>query len=224
MHLSRLILNPRNRSAKSDLADCHEMHCTVLNAFPQDEAHMPRARWKVLYRMEVAGTGRVTLLVQSDIAPVWSHLPAGYLAEAPDNPGCKRIDGVYASLGLDRVLSFRLRANPPKRVARDGDPLLGSRVELQTYKEQLDWLGRKAEGGGFALVAVRVRPELSDVRAVTGDKLRGGKRKGGGLVFGSVLFDGHLRITDANLFRQTLVSGIGTGKAYGFGLLSIAPA
>ena len=42
------------------------------------------------------------------------------------------------------------------------------------------------------------------------------------LTFGDVLFEGRLRVTDAALFRQTLEHGIGSGKAYGFGLLSVA--
>jgi CRISPR system Cascade subunit CasE len=33
-----------------------------------------------------------------------------------------------------------------------------------------------------------------------------------------------LRITDEALFRQTLERGLGSGKAYGFGLMSVAPA
>jgi len=32
-----------------------------------------------------------------------------------------------------------------------------------------------------------------------------------------------LQVTDAEKFRESLKTGIGTGKAYGFGLLSIAP-
>lgn len=43
------------------------------------------------------------------------------------------------------------------------------------------------------------------------------------LTFGDVLFEGRLMVTDAALFRQTLEQGIGSGKAYGFGLLSVAP-
>lgn len=42
------------------------------------------------------------------------------------------------------------------------------------------------------------------------------------LTFGSVLFEGVLEITDAERFQKTLQAGIGSGKAYGFGLLSIA--
>ena len=44
------------------------------------------------------------------------------------------------------------------------------------------------------------------------------------MTFGSVLFDGELEVNDANAFRAALRSGIGSGKAYGFGLLSIARA
>ena len=40
--------------------------------------------------------------------------------------------------------------------------------------------------------------------------------------FGSVLFEGELIVTDVEAFRAALVKGIGSGKAYGFGLLSIA--
>jgi CRISPR system Cascade subunit CasE len=229
VYLSRLILNPRNRYVRRDLADCQELHCTVLNGLPEDESHRPRDRWHVLYRTDVARTGRVTILVQSDVAPTWAHLPAGYLTLAPDNPGLKPVAAAYASLSPQQLLSFRLRANPTRRVAKEDNRLFGKRVELQTYEDKLDWLARKGEHGGFALAGVRMRPEIPDVRAVTDDKQRGGKRKastkpGGRLVFGSVLFEGHLRITDADVFRQTLVNGIGSGKAYGFGLLSIAPA
>ncbi len=44
------------------------------------------------------------------------------------------------------------------------------------------------------------------------------------LTFASVLFDGDLVVLDKMLFLEALSGGIGTGKAYGFGLLSIAPA
>jgi CRISPR system Cascade subunit CasE len=37
-----------------------------------------------------------------------------------------------------------------------------------------------------------------------------------------VQFEGDLEVTDAAAFRAALAQGIGSGKAYGFGLLSIA--
>ena len=36
-------------------------------------------------------------------------------------------------------------------------------------------------------------------------------------------FDGALRITDVELFRKSLLSGMGRGKAYGMGLLTLVP-
>jgi len=38
-----------------------------------------------------------------------------------------------------------------------------------------------------------------------------------------VLFEGHLLVTDADRLRETLRAGIGSGKAFGFGLLSVMP-
>ena len=39
----------------------------------------------------------------------------------------------------------------------------------------------------------------------------------------TVLFDGLLEVTDPGLFRQAIAVGIGPGKAFGCGLMSIAP-
>lgn len=82
------------------------------------------------------------------------------------------------------------------------------------------------DGAGTAPEAV------SDARArsvgkVTGSALRSnGDGRGAAtrrmLTFGDVVFDGRLLVTDAELFGQTLVRGIGSGKAFGFGLLSVA--
>jgi CRISPR system Cascade subunit CasE len=146
----------------------------------------------------------------------------------------RALDGSYSALYVDQVLQFRLRANPTKRLARsaDGRPdrLLGKRVQLLREDEQLGWLRRKAESGGFALLNVRTaqpavvieaqaRAEQSQIgwRATKDAERRR-------LTFGSVLFEGRLRITEVGRFRETLATGIGSGKAYGFGLLSIRGA
>jgi len=39
----------------------------------------------------------------------------------------------------------------------------------------------------------------------------------------SVRYDGLLEVLDEERFRESLLSGIGPAKAFGFGLLSIAP-
>ncbi|MGH3942262.1 MAG: type I-E CRISPR-associated protein Cas6/Cse3/CasE [Pseudonocardiaceae bacterium] len=55
--------------------------------------------------------------------------------------------------------------------------------------------------------------------------LRGRKRgqERGGIVVESVRYDGHLLVTDRDTFATAILNGIGRAKAYGCGLLSLAP-
>jgi CRISPR system Cascade subunit CasE len=78
----------------------------------------------------------------------------------------------------------------------------------------LAWLGRRASAGGFSFEEGAVR--VSEVAPASG---RGAKA----VTVAGALFEGVLTIVDAALFRAALEGGIGPAKAYGFGLLSIAP-
>lgn len=230
IYLSRLYLNGRNRCARQDIADCREMHRTVLRAFPQaPEGTAPGDAFGVLYRVEQDSRGRIRLLVQSLHAPQWSELDKieGYLdPDAPgDNPDVKEVGGLYCALQPGHVLRFRLRANPTKRVGKSGDAKwVGKRVDLQREEEQLGWLARKGNAGGFTPVSVQVASDVPNVRTIPERSVIGNRRRDGKIMtFGSVLFEGLLRVTDPDRFLLTLQDGIGSGKAYGFGLLSIAP-
>jgi CRISPR system Cascade subunit CasE len=134
------------------------------------------------------------------------------------------------------VLAFRLRANPTKKIdtksGPDGERRNGRRVELRKEEDQLQWLHRKGSQHGFTLLTTTVNPGVPDVRAAATGKVTGARRSRGSgdepvvernLTFGSVLFEGRLRVVDAAALRAALVQGIGSGKAYGFGLLSVAP-
>ena len=72
---------------------------------------------------------------------------------------------------------------------------------------------------GLALRPAAVRAVAEPLRPDAGAAAAGVRQQ---LTFGDVLFEGRLVVTDAALFRQTLERGIGSGKAYGFGLLSVA--
>lgn len=240
VHLSRLVLDPRNRDVRRDLANCHALHQTLLRALPTASNGDARAEFGLLYRPEVdPRTGVVTVLVQSVPAPDWTRLPApregrSYLlagADAERNPDCKRVGDVYSAIEAGQALSFRLRANPTKRLGErrhepGRDRLAGKRVALLREEEQRDWLSRKALEAGFALVDVRVRPDRAFGAEQTGWRPMAagdGDERRARLTFGAAVFDGVLRVTDAARFRAALAAGIGPGKAYGFGLLSVAP-
>lgn len=234
MYLTQLILNPRSRAVWRDLADVHAMHRTVMSGFPNLAADGDaRGRLGVLYRLEShPRTGEPTVLVQSAIAPNWAQLPQGYLLERAGmpNPDCKEVGAIFARLRPGTPLTFRLRANPTKRVSAHAAGVrpeqVGKRVELRGEVEQLAWLARKGAQHGFIVLSVRAASgaaAIPDVRIRPGGKVVGRRPAGAPMTFAAVTFEGRLRVTDADRFRAALAAGIGPGKAYGFGLLSIAP-
>jgi CRISPR system Cascade subunit CasE len=223
MYLSRLILNPRSRQVRRELADVHELHRTVCAAFPS-EIFVENQSSGVLFRVEVhPRTGTPTLLVQSQHPPDWGFLSApgkDYLLGADElpleveNPAVKAVD---VALQPGQTLAFRLRANPTKRLGKDAGEKHHQRVGLMREEEQLKWLKRKMEAAGASLVSVNT---ANETRA--GGKLFRDDEKHT-LSFVSVQFDGVLQVQDPSKLLETLRAGVGSGKGLGFGLLSLAP-
>lgn len=234
MYLSLLILNPRCRTVRRDMGNCRDMHRTILSAFPPKTESTGQARLEfgILYRVETdARNSRIQLLVQSQLQPDWSNLPKDYLAEdfaILDNPAMKRVDHSYQSLMLGQRLRFRLHANPTRRISpkctseRSGGE--GKRVEIYQPEMQIEWLARKGLQHGFRLISLHANPATLNLVARPEGKLVGRRIPAQPpMKFGSVTFEGVLEVADLEKFAEALAKGIGSGKAYGFGLLSIAP-
>lgn len=203
MYLSELHVNPRSRESRRDLGAPYEMHRTIKRAFPDGEPEGNR----LLFRIDGgAGDGTSRVLVQTSLAPPdWTHLPEDY---------CRQVLGpkpIAPALLPGETYAFRLHANPT--VKREG-----RRFGLVREEEHLEWLRRKGAAGGFAIVQVNAASyEL-------GGRLHGApsrERKASIPHFG-VRFDGLLRVADASLLLETLRSGIGSAKGFGFGLLTLA--
>ena len=235
LFLSKLILNPRSNQVRRDLSDCQSLHCRILSAFPKVTGESAKARehFGVLHRLDLSKDSeqsRLVLLVQSNIEPDWTVLPEDYCLETggESNPVCKLVAQHYAAVQSGMTLLFRLRANPTRRVSprceSEKNPrFYGRRVELYREEEQIAWLGRKAEAHGFRLLAVKVNRDVPNLNTIPESKIKSRRSDTEKPVtFGSVLFEGRLAVTDADRFCEALVQGIGSGKAYGFGLLSIA--
>jgi len=222
MYLSRLILNPRNRRVQREVAEPYQMHRSLMNAFPDDlepgdvrvlfrlEAHPPSAS------LRTGRTGALTLLVQSLTLPDWSWLAEpnarGYLLPVDEpNPALKSFD---LNLAPGQVLAFRLRANPTVRRKFDsGDH---KRVGLYGEEKQIKWLERKGEQGGFRVLSVRTGRQ-----DIVGGRIHRDEATHKLRLLG-VQFEGLLQVTDPDRLRETVRRGIGSGKALGFGLLSLA--
>ena len=210
MYLSRLILNPRSRQVQKELAEPYEMHRTLSLGFPATYD----AEERVLFRVDVQPrSGVPSILVQSQEQPDWTPLGqpgehAYLLSSEGDNPAVKAYQPQFSS---GQMLDFRLCDN--HTIKREG-----KRLGLYKEEEQYAWLERKAQAGGFRLLQINGLQ-----RAPIGGKLyRDGARHDLKLL--RIQFDGVLQVSDPNLFAAALEKGIGSGKGFGCGLLSLAPA
>lgn len=115
------------------------------------------------------------------------------------------------------ALKFRLRANPVKCI-QDGlgrrnskGQIKSCRVPLIDETEQQAWLQRKLDGAA-SIISLRITPEL-------GMDFRKGNIHG---KIQPILYEGTLDIQQQDLLQQLIMVGIGPGKAFGCGLLSLA--
>jgi CRISPR system Cascade subunit CasE len=216
MYLSRLILNPHGRRVQREVADPYQMHKSLMRAFPK---HLKEGDERV-FRLEPGRNGALILLVQSWTLPDWSWLAEpearGYLLPVGEpNPAVKAF---ALDLAPGQVLAFRLRANPTVKhwyPNKEGE-MRPKRVGIYDDQEQMDWLRRKGELGGFRLVSART----GDREDVRGDIRR--DKETHKLKLAAVQFDGLLQVIDPERLRETVRQGIGSGKGLGFGLLSLA--
>lgn len=115
---------------------------------------------------------------------------------------------------------FSLLVNPTKKLVVRNElgerKKNGRRIPLTKREDLLAWIQRKAEAGGFGI------GDPNNLRTIP--KHRSYFQKGATQgVHYAVEFQGMLSITDPALFRATFTTGIGSAKAFGFGLLALAP-
>ncbi len=198
--LTRLDLRPNSRQVQKEIADPYQMHKTFSRAFGQGDNYK-KARF--LFRVE-SPAGIPVVLIQSLIKPDWSFLreKADYIRSEP------MVKAVNLRIDRGQKLRFRLQANPT--VKRDG-----KRHPLYKEQDQIEWIKRKGVNGGFALESVRLSP--------CGDRLSKISKGKRAKHFG-VCFDGILTVVDPVSMIDTVKSGVGSAKGFGYGLLSLAPA
>jgi CRISPR system Cascade subunit CasE len=186
------------------------------------QVHSPRSpEAGFLFRIDPGPAGRAMILVQSAVKPDWDYAfqNARFLLAAP-----AEVKAYEPGFAVGQRLRFRLAANPTRKLSqhsleRDGKPVkkesIGKRVPVPA-DQLFDWLARRADARGFS-----IQKETTTVQA--GYTFESKARDSKGQRLRSVRYEGILTVTDSDKFRNTLVSGIGPGKAFGFGLVSVAP-
>lgn len=226
MFLTHMPLNPQRRSTRELVASPQRLHAAVLAGFLPDTA----SRQRVLWRLDSDGRHNLDLYVVSVARPSLDALveQAGWSA----NPVWRTAD--YGRF-LDRLEGgqrwiFRLVANPVKSIRPGGDDHAaragrqrGHRVPLVTVDAQTEWLLSRAPRLGFTVpnggagvpnLALSNRTRLRFQRRTETEART--------VTLEAVQYDGVLEVTDARALRTALTAGIGSGKGYGCGLMTLA--
>lgn len=208
MYLSRIQIPATTGAAISVTTDLYRLHGYVLKGFSE----YGNDKGRVLFRHDSDGI-RSIILVQSERRPSWNLLSeTGIPALSAE---VKEYSPVMRS---GTVLRFLLRANPV--VTRNGRRFGLIDRESDSLS---DWLISRQKRLGFRVFSLSV----SDEGYRTGLKLisePNGKKREQKITLKSVLYQGLLVVENPESFIKTIERGIGHGKGFGFGLLSIAKA
>jgi CRISPR system Cascade subunit CasE len=152
----------------------------------------------------------------------------------------------FAALGVDelasklmprfspgRRLGFSLRVRPVVRADRDGDRAKTREIDAYVHARAngdtrekaeiyLDWVRERLAAGGAEVEALRV-DGLESVKVMR----RGGVAEGGRplkpIAGHAVAIVGSLRVADETRFAEAIARGVGRHRAFGFGMLLLAP-
>lgn len=203
-----LLLNLAHAEVQRDLKDCQGMHRRIMRLF--QHVNNTRDANEILYRIDRRGVDW-ELLIQSTAYADLTTLPVGYAL-----PPIRQRDDVwarYCTIQAGQQFPFVLVANIVKR-----DNALRTMRTIYDAAEQQAWLVRKGQQHGFAVDA---SAQALVPLVIERDPPVVGVHPNGNLSYDAFRISGSLTVTDATALLQTLVSGIGKAKAYGFGLLSL---
>lgn len=226
MYLTRMALNPARRETRRLMSSRQRLHAAVLASAPPQPADTGRMLW----RLDRTGPEH-TLYLAGPTRPDLTHLveQAGW----PTTEGWETRDyGPFLSrLTTGQQWHFRLTGNPVRQVSRPGERsrFQGARTPTQAQ----DWLVRRQERWGFTVTGNNV-PSLdgydgdgldvvvSELGPWTFDKGEDGRGRRR-LTVTSATFEGTLQVTDPELLRAALATGMGRARGYGCGLMTLAP-
>ncbi|MGC0379815.1 type I-E CRISPR-associated protein Cas6/Cse3/CasE [Streptomyces sp. SAI-129] len=223
-HLTRLKLNPLSTEAARDLRNVHSLHRTVLTLAPDHLGNSPRQAAGILFRLEHHPRGH-TLLIQSTQPLNLASLPIGY-ATATDE---RDLTPLLTWCQPGTSIRYRIHTEPMRcsrnaaTTERDGKGRLkrGRRMHLHG-DDATQWWHERATAAGLAphthTTSSAAQPDIAGWK---NDPDHEGKRI---RIRGRVTrFEGTATITDITALHAALTAGIGRGRAFGTGLLSIAP-
>ena len=209
MYLTRMELDVSKRDTRKALLSPSLFHGAIESSFPGK-------RERRLWRIDEF-QGRYYLLLLSERTADLSHMAKQFGIEAAERPWqTKSYDTLLERIQNGSAWRFRLTANPTKSIKAPEPGRRGTVCAHMTPEYQLKWLLDRCEAHGFS-----IDPEEVMVTKSQWQRFYKGEQRKNPVSLLSVTFEGILTVTDEVRFRQTLVEGLGRGKAFGLGLLTV---
>ncbi|MCD0444217.1 type I-E CRISPR-associated protein Cas6/Cse3/CasE [Glycomyces sp. A-F 0318] len=203
--LTRLVLDPRHRGIRTLLADGGRQHTWLMHLAPDHLGDQPRRAAGLLYRIEDSSRGPV-ILVQTATEPLLDALPMDGVIQAATRKLAPQLDALHTGAKL----RYRIVANPTKRWGNSApEPALVGKLHVFHGPAALTWWTDRAPAAGLAIESTDWRP-LDDT--IINGRTRHARAQ----------FDGTATITDPDMLREAVRTGIGRSQSYGCGLLSLA--
>ena len=206
MYLTRMELSTERRATLKALASPSRIHGIVESAFSGE-------RKRNLWRIDSLN-GKVYLMILSEDEPDLSNAAAQYAPLRDQTWQTKSIESLLDRVTDGSTWRFRLTANPTRSINIPGER--GKVKACVTVDDQKQWLVRKSEDNGFA-----VEYYGFDVVHSHWYKFQKGNDRNRTVTLRGITYEGILTVTDKEKFKEALTRGIGRGKAYGMGLMTI---
>lgn len=205
MYLSKIPLDPANRTTRELMTSPAKIHGAIEQSFQGD-------RKRNLWRIDRFSEG-YHLYLLSEEPPLVQNISINFGVAAQEQILTRSYDPLLQKIQGGQIWQFRLIANPVKSVF-DKNSERGKVVAHVTPQQQKKWLLDRSADYGFALDSDRFDVVKSDWKKF---KKNGGKN----VSLKIATFEGYLTVTNEAVFRNTLVTGIGRAKAYGCGMLTV---
>jgi CRISPR system Cascade subunit CasE len=182
--------------------------------FPEGVEGPARAAFGVLFRAEETARGP-HILLQSHLEPDPSRLPENY-----GRVETRALDDLLSNLHKGIIVNYRCVASPVRKPGANSREVYKlPPVVALSGNAAVEWWERQSTAAGLEPIHINVQP-LDAVRGPRGSKGPAATQR---IQHSRTQFDGMARVLDADLLREKLAAGIGRGKAYGCGLLTLAP-
>lgn len=207
MYISRVEIDQDDRKKLKQVSHVAAIHSWVENSFPKDGHDGSQSR--KLWRIDKIAHKNYLLVVSSDEPNIEEFEKFGI----PGTGEIKKYDSFLNEIHTGDQLLFRLMANPIVSISSEGKKRGRVKPHI-TVEHQKKFLLERSVKNGFELK----EEDFTVIERGIVDYFKKGQKP---VRLVQATYEGRLTVTDEEIFRKVLCTGIGKKKAYGFGLMTV---